>query len=188
MSNANKSITKQQIEERLRCSICLERYKMPKVLPCQHTFCLSPCLENLFDPTIGKIKCAQCRSKHRIPLGGIQQFPNNLTIMDFLELNITNIDTNDSLNATNTSIRNSSNEDSNVQSLEKCSQCLKQTQSPVKCLHCTSLFCSECKSVHVVNLTNEIHKKINDFKHIIPNLKQKLGIKFLLENLFTSKL
>lgn len=32
------------VDEILECPICLERLKRPKMLPCQHTFCLS-CLE-----------------------------------------------------------------------------------------------------------------------------------------------
>ena len=37
------------IEKILECPICLEQIKNPKMLPCQHSFCLKNCLENLVD-------------------------------------------------------------------------------------------------------------------------------------------
>ena len=43
------SYSAQHIEELLRCPICLDRFRTPKLLPCQHTFCESPCLEQLVD-------------------------------------------------------------------------------------------------------------------------------------------
>ena len=41
----NVSVSKQLLE----CSICLEEYRIPKMLPCQHTFCMDDCLKNLVD-------------------------------------------------------------------------------------------------------------------------------------------
>ena len=52
----------------LKCSICLEFYFDPRVLPCLHTFCLH-CLEPLVKD--GTISCPQCRVKHKIPKGGV---------------------------------------------------------------------------------------------------------------------
>jgi hypothetical protein len=39
------------INEMLTCSVCMEKYVRPKVLPCQHTFCMdciSGCVEHLY--------------------------------------------------------------------------------------------------------------------------------------------
>ena len=43
---AEKVVTEAATEFSLRCSICLETYKEPKVLPCCHTFCKG-CLAKL---------------------------------------------------------------------------------------------------------------------------------------------
>jgi len=43
------SYSAQHIDELLRCPVCLDRFNTPKLLPCQHTFCESPCLEHLVD-------------------------------------------------------------------------------------------------------------------------------------------
>lgn len=39
----------EQFEQLLTCAICLDRYRNPKLLPCQHSFCMEPCLEGLVD-------------------------------------------------------------------------------------------------------------------------------------------
>lgn len=41
--------TMEQFEQLLTCAICLDRYRNPKLLPCQHSFCMEPCLEGLVD-------------------------------------------------------------------------------------------------------------------------------------------
>ncbi|CAD5114618.1 unnamed protein product [Dimorphilus gyrociliatus] len=66
-------------EETLSCAICLESWlrNKPRVLPCQHTFCLD-CLENL--ETNNTIKCPVCRQNVTIPNGGVINFPRNLLI------------------------------------------------------------------------------------------------------------
>ena len=37
----------ENLENLLQCAICLDRFRLPKVLPCQHTFCLA-CLRSNF--------------------------------------------------------------------------------------------------------------------------------------------
>ncbi|XGW30210.1 hypothetical protein V3C99_009306, partial [Haemonchus contortus] len=56
--------------------ICTERYRQPKVLPCQHTFCLQ-CLEMFaIISQSAKLICPICRAKHSIPSEGVQTFPD----------------------------------------------------------------------------------------------------------------
>lgn len=79
----NKS---KQMERLTTCPICLDKFRIPKVLPCMHTFCLTPCLTNLIDPGVRSIRCPECRREHPIPPGGIQAFPSNLTMIGFMDL------------------------------------------------------------------------------------------------------
>ena len=57
------------------CSVCLELFSEPKVLPCCHTFCLK-CLEKTArsGQKKGEIACPQCRKTHAIPAGGLTEF------------------------------------------------------------------------------------------------------------------
>ncbi|KAJ8913837.1 hypothetical protein NQ315_003746 [Exocentrus adspersus] len=78
----------EQFEQLLTCAICLDRYRNPKLLPCQHSFCMEPCLEGLVDYVRRQVKCPECRAEHRIPYQGVQGFPTNVTLQRFLELHI----------------------------------------------------------------------------------------------------
>ena len=64
----------------LECSICLERLKKPKMLPCQHNFCMEPCLIGLADYEKDEVKCPLCRKSYSLTDKGIQGFPNNLLL------------------------------------------------------------------------------------------------------------
>ena len=45
-SQVSLSSFKQELDDQLTCSICLEQYTNPKALPCLHSFCLK-CIELL---------------------------------------------------------------------------------------------------------------------------------------------
>ena len=64
----------------LECSICLERFKKPKMLPCQHNFCMEPCLIGLTDYENDEVQCPLCRETYDLTDEGIQGFPNNLLL------------------------------------------------------------------------------------------------------------
>ena len=68
--------------------MCQESLKVPKCLPCVHTFCLE-CLEQY-----GKGKrpgdelaCPLCRQLCKIPAGGLQKLPVNFFIEQMLDAN-----------------------------------------------------------------------------------------------------
>ena len=58
-----------QMERLTTCPICLDKFRLPKVLPCMHTFCLTPCLTNMIEPRARTIRCPECRREHPIPPG-----------------------------------------------------------------------------------------------------------------------
>lgn len=43
------TVKMEQFEQLLTCAICLDRYRIPKLLPCQHSFCMEPCMDGLVD-------------------------------------------------------------------------------------------------------------------------------------------
>ncbi|XP_078575537.1 E3 ubiquitin-protein ligase TRIM32-like [Branchiostoma floridae x Branchiostoma japonicum] len=65
----------EQIREELTCSICLELFTRPKVLPCQHTFC-QDCLE-VHARKEGMSECPNCRQKVTLPSQGVAGLPDN---------------------------------------------------------------------------------------------------------------
>ena len=73
------------INKMLECPICFEQFRQPKALPCQHTFCLEPCLKDLVNSEKTSIECPICRKIHDLPNGGVEKFPNNFTILELLE-------------------------------------------------------------------------------------------------------
>ena len=55
-----------KLDEQLECSICFDNFKKPKLLPCFHVFCASPCLEKLVAKDGHSLTCPTCR--HIVPL------------------------------------------------------------------------------------------------------------------------
>ena len=67
-----------------KCSICLELFSDPRILPCLHTYCLK-CLQGLVSDQKSDLSCPQCRAKHEIPKGDVTNFLCDLSILPELE-------------------------------------------------------------------------------------------------------
>ena len=79
----------EKLEEQLTCSICLDQYKDPKILPCHHSFCRE-CLEEI-PQTLEKgrcfIPCPSCREPAEVPEGGgVSALPPSFIINNLLEI------------------------------------------------------------------------------------------------------
>eukprot|EP00058_Branchiostoma_floridae_P000674 XP_002586162.1 hypothetical protein BRAFLDRAFT_109858 [Branchiostoma floridae] len=72
-----------QFMEELTCSICLELFTRPKVLPCQHTFC-QDCLQDLASRKV-PLRCPNCRQQVRLPLQGVTGLPDNIMAANMCE-------------------------------------------------------------------------------------------------------
>ena len=72
------------VPSNLKCSICLELFNDPRVLPCLHTYCLK-CLQGLVSNKKSDLSCPQCRAKHKIPKGGVDSYISDLSILSELE-------------------------------------------------------------------------------------------------------
>ena len=68
------------------CTVCLEEYKSPRLLPCSHTYCES-CLEGILKQsgTTSNLTCPQCRAQHQVPAGGPKAFLTDLAITQDIE-------------------------------------------------------------------------------------------------------
>jgi hypothetical protein len=163
-----ESSVKSDIIARLTCPVCLDRYKLPKLLPCQHTFCLTPCLVNLVDRTTRRIKCPECRYVHTLPIQGVDSYPTNITIMRFLDLDLTN-------DTSRTNEQNSYGTGLTNNSSNQCAQCNKRLEPLIRCLDCDKGFCAICQPLHLSQLKTEAKQSVLNLRRILPKLSNNLG-------------
>ncbi|KAI8493591.1 hypothetical protein Bbelb_285120 [Branchiostoma belcheri] len=71
------------IREELSCSICLELFTRPKMLPCQHTFC-QDCLQDHASRR-APFQCPNCRQQVRLPRQGVASLPDNRIVANMCE-------------------------------------------------------------------------------------------------------
>ncbi|XP_011406430.1 PREDICTED: tripartite motif-containing protein 2-like [Amphimedon queenslandica] len=74
------------LTEMLECSVCLDKYKDPRILPCHHAFCKT-CIDGLTVQE-NSLKCPSCREM--ASLDGItnRSFPPAFTINNLLDLRL----------------------------------------------------------------------------------------------------
>ncbi|CAH1274534.1 TRIM71 [Branchiostoma lanceolatum] len=82
MGSAPSSL-KREVHEELSCSICLELFTRPKVLPCQHTFC-QDCLQDHAGRG-GTFQCPNCRRHVRLPPQGVAGLPDSHIVANMCE-------------------------------------------------------------------------------------------------------
>lgn len=75
------------MQNSISCSLCFEHYDstshLPKILPCQHTFCLQCVVQ--FSCENKSFSCPICRSKIARPKRGMSALMTNLTVRDLAE-------------------------------------------------------------------------------------------------------
>eukprot|EP00918_Siedleckia_nematoides_P083579 GHVU01183232.1.p1 GENE.GHVU01183232.1~~GHVU01183232.1.p1 ORF type:complete len:320 (+),score=35.95 GHVU01183232.1:24-962(+) len=149
-----------EIDELLACTICLERCKQPKSLPCLHSLC-TQCLQQLIEKAgrARNINCPSCRTEVPIPPGGAESFPDAFLLKTIGET----IDRFKTLG---------------LDDKPKCSSCLKkgkQTRATTLCTDCIKIMCQECLSYH--NEFTEDHNLMECNNLNSANLNQILMMK-----------
>ncbi|XGW15542.1 hypothetical protein V3C99_001199 [Haemonchus contortus] len=144
----------EKIEQLLTCPICLDRYKQPKLLPCQHTFCY-PCLESCADSLHRTLKCPECRAEHSIPYEGVKAFQSNYTLTGFLEIHLQA--TPDSAAEIEEYIRR--------YNLERCKVCDEKADCEL-CAHCERKACKECRQTHMDMLKRDLARLLNQVRRL----------------------
>ena len=115
-----------KMETILKCSVCLEIFENPRVLPCQHTFCFQ-CLTGIAKSRRGVVVCPQCRKHYPVPWEGVESFPANFFIKNVLDL---------------------MNDGSLVSNENTCSSCASNDLASCRCLFCGEFLCKDCASKH----------------------------------------
>ena len=66
---------KQALEKEVTCPLCLDLFKEPKKLPCDHVYC-KDCLKGLALRSLNQsISCPDCRTNTNVPNGNVNDFP-----------------------------------------------------------------------------------------------------------------
>uniref|UniRef100_A0A8C1VZY3 Tripartite motif-containing protein 2 n=1 Tax=Cyprinus carpio TaxID=7962 RepID=A0A8C1VZY3_CYPCA len=86
-------VVRQIDKQFLICSICLDRYNNPKVLPCLHTFC-EKCLQNYIPAHSLTLSCPVCRQTSILPEKGVAALQSNFFITNLMEVLKRSPDTN----------------------------------------------------------------------------------------------
>ena len=130
---------------------------MPKMLPCQHTFCHA-CLAGLIDPALWSVPCPECRTEHYVPSEGADGFPNNRTIAALLDLAV--VPTDDVVG-----------ENPWIQ----CVSCEDWVFAVNLCAQCDATFCASCLRTHDVRSHSLIGRQLNRLRsQCVPRLCEKI--------------
>ncbi|CAL8349160.1 unnamed protein product [Arctogadus glacialis] len=84
-SGSTSPVVRQIDKQFLVCSICLDHYHNPKVLPCLHTFC-EKCLQNYIPPQSLTLSCPVCRQTSILPEKGVSALQNNFFITNLMDV------------------------------------------------------------------------------------------------------
>ena len=70
----------------LECPVCHDQFTDPRVLPCQHTFCMH-CLQNLLwhQPGNDTFSCPVCRAGWKLSPSDVSNLPRNIIAMEWIE-------------------------------------------------------------------------------------------------------
>ncbi|XP_055355465.1 LOW QUALITY PROTEIN: RING finger protein nhl-1-like [Paramacrobiotus metropolitanus] len=148
-----------QLEALMTCCICMDRFRVPKMLPCQHSFC-GHCLEGLYDWVKRQIKCPECRTEHHC--SNPENYPTNLTMVRFMEVHIEAMggDPGEAMQAPPV--------------LQRCTVCGDNAELK-NCAHCDRKVCNDCRDGHAEILKRELGRLINQVKRGVSRLEEAAG-------------
>uniref|UniRef100_A0A0K0F6I7 RING finger protein nhl-1 (inferred by orthology to a C. elegans protein) n=1 Tax=Strongyloides venezuelensis TaxID=75913 RepID=A0A0K0F6I7_STRVS len=170
----------EKIEQLLTCPICLERFKNPKLLACQHTFCLH-CLDGYAESSIGKLKCPECRAEHNLPYDGAKSLQTNYTLVRFLDIHL------------EASGENTDEIEAYIDryNMERCKICDEKTTCE-NCAHCDKRACGDCRKTHMQMVKKDLGRLMNQVKRLSNRLTESISnidksIEFTKSNCGNSK-
>ena len=134
----------EKIDSKLECSICLEPYKEPKLLPCFHAFCKSPCLEKLVKHDhqgTASLCCPTCRCLVTLSEKGLAGLQSDFHIDHLIEIR-------EFLHKAQETTK---------------AQCEKCAKAPAEgfCCDCQKLVCAKCTEMHSMWVEIADHKIVS---------------------------
>ena len=134
----------------LECPICQEQFSEPRVLPCQHTFCLH-CLEKIREhqSTAESIPCPVCRATYHITMTGIDDLPKNIFAGNLIDI----VNQGDLQGQSRSESSNAENRQLCTLDTDECSQ-----PATVFCDVCDVFMCGQCELSHTNNKFTRKHQ------------------------------
>ena len=135
-SPSESGISKQD----LTCTVCLDRLKDPRLLPCLHAYC-KRCLDGILHKSREKRKivCPQCRSGHAVPSSGVGAFPSDMLLESALEFY---------------SLKDE------PKKAVACNMCTEDDPATMYCPTCGKFLCAFCSKAHGRMLEYRDHKMV----------------------------
>ena len=127
----------------LTCSVCLDRLKDPKLLPCLHTYC-KECLQGILRKSTDKsnIQCPQCRSTHAVPSSGVNELPSDMVLANALDFH---------------SLKE---KEKSAQPIP-CNMCTEDDPATTYCPTCSKFLCEFCSKAHKRQVDYRDHKTVS---------------------------
>ncbi|XP_077979595.1 E3 ubiquitin-protein ligase TRIM71-like [Glandiceps talaboti] len=113
-------------EDFLCCSVCLEHFTTPKILPCLHNFC-QKCLVPIVERN-GSLECPTCGNPCRLPDLGVPGLTTNFFMNNLIEIFKKRVELSGSVSV-------------------KCDAC-KENTATKRCVDCPQFSCDKCVEVH----------------------------------------
>ena len=134
----------------LECPICQEQFSEPRVLPCQHTFCLH-CLEKIREhqSTTKSIPCPVCRATYHLSTAGIDDLPKNIFAANLIDV----FQESDVQGQTRSEATDTENRQLCTLDTDECSQ-----PATVYCDVCDVYMCEQCELSHKNNKFTRKHQ------------------------------
>ncbi|XP_023213672.1 tripartite motif-containing protein 2-like isoform X2 [Centruroides sculpturatus] len=130
----------ESLRQLVTCSICLDCFRHPIMLPCQHTFC-QLCLSKI--ATEKNVQCPQCRETISLS-SGLASLPVNIHLQSVIEVLQTD-----------------------AASKVTCSSCQIKAGNPLKCGHCEQQYCTDCHAKHLLVMKEKLNKMADELKEKI---------------------
>ena len=128
-----------KFEENLSCSVCLEPFKDPKVLPCLHSYCHG-CIVNLAKSAeTNTINCPECRLVVEVDESTVSALPSNFFVNNLLAtMALTN--------------------DQPTAKTIVCDSCDSEDAAQSRCNDCGIFLCQYCTDFHKRSRSMKHHK------------------------------
>ncbi|CAF2708182.1 unnamed protein product [Rotaria sp. Silwood2] len=129
----------ENLENLLQCAICLDRFQIPKVLSCQHTFCLA-CLQRMYNNQNRTLSCPTCRKVINLRQGP-DELPSNLLLISLMD----------------------------VQPVKAKCPCCQKVENLTICEHCNCTKCTDCNEKHISEIRQSTKAKLDELQNTSQN-------------------